>query len=1053
MPKYTVIPGELKEHRVIVSRIKTALQNHDFTLIFVFPTLSLLKEVQKELLDEPDIGGVGGIRLLLFEGFIEELVRRFGLEGRRPSPVEQELLINEAFFNLNQTGKVDYLNRAPFSASYRRAMLEGIREWKRAGLTPEIFKDWASGQSAKEQQLVLVYEAYQQLLTERGLSEEDLILNRLEKLRNDARKIPETAPVVMYGFTDLTPLQNDYLKILQFWFDFEFLIDPTAAPELQKMVCRHFPIKIPEYDAIHPRNALEELQNCFWIKKSATIGLNPDDYSLQMIQAAGPVREITGIAREIVKLISEKPGYQWDDFLILTPNPQEFIKTAGPIFAQYELNLSGGQTGTVSEYPAVNQFYEALTASDNDWQWPEMELLIRHYYAGADSALGDRFLLWLGQHYGAVSSRQRWLDLTAEKRFIQSAAGAGFDLKPLLTLVEWLNKIPKQASLKNYLYLAKEWFATQISIKPELFPKDPSLLALKIDNYQAAQGCIGNLEEISRVLEGLNCFQTEISVREFQQFLNNCWSEMVAQPTSHSLRSIQGIKVIPPREARGLRASVVFCAGLEQGTFPRVYVNDWKLAPTARRDLRALGIDLETGEQYQIQEALAFYWSLQTAKDRLYLVYRDQDGGGQPRNRSMFLDEVLQCVPELEQRIIRYSLAPRIRDSYSDCRAAIERKEWLVSTMLLSEDQIGPERLETIRTLLQETDYRGLALRLHGRRCVGIHVSLGENQAVYQLLDSKFGVDHSYSITAIEDYRSCPYRFFLKHLLKVRSAPKPTLLPELLDLGNLYHATLREFGKKFRGQSLRKNELDRYQEIINECLEEQYREWRRWAGSELADMILSLKQEEIRKTLRRWLESEVAWSEATAGRFQMQKFEWSFGIDEANSEPDALTAPYHLDDGQTSIKIWGRVDRVDADNSGNFTVYDYKLGKGPTTKDLIEMNNLQISVYLLALEQLYFGEGQAAGGSYLGLRDPSRGSGGIWHQERLGPVLKSKGLLDQAAWEALLEEVKEELMAAVSGIRNGDFDLTLNDCPKYCEYQSCCRRLEREVETIDTSAE
>ena len=81
------------------------------------------------------------------------------------------------------------------------------------------------------------------------------------------------------------------------------------------------------------------------------------------------------------------------------------------------------------------------------------------------------------------------------------------------------------------------------------------------------------------------------------------------------------------------------------------------------------------------------------------------------------------------------------------------------------------------------------------------------------------------------------------------------------------------------------------------------------------------------------------------------------------------------------------------------------------------MNNLQIPVYLLALEQLAFGPGRAAGGSYLGLRGPSRSGGGIWHQERLGPVLKGKGLFDETAWESFLEEVKSQLMVAVLGIR------------------------------------
>lgn len=1052
LPKFTVIPGELREHRIILSRIKTALREHDFASIFVFPTLSLLNEVRKELVNEPDLGGVGGIRLLLFEGFIEELIRRFGIGGRRPSALEQELLIREAFFKLNQAGKLACLNRTPFSAGYRRALLEGVREWKRAGLTPEIFKDWAGGQSAKEQELALVYEEYQRLLVERGLSEEDLILNYLEKLRANAGKMPETTPVFLYGFTDLTPLQSDYLKTLEFWFDFELIIDPTAVPELQKIVSGQFPVKLPQKEtAIPSQNILEELQNSFWTKKAMVTGFSPDDPSLQLIQAAGPVREATGIAREIVKLISENPGYRWDDFLIITPNYREFRKIAGPVFNQYGLDIGGSDGRAAVEYPVVNRFYEALTACDNDWQWPEMELLIRHYYSGFDSALGDRLLLWIGLHYGGVSSKRRWLDLIGDQRFVQAATEAGLDLKPLLMMIDWLNEIPDRALFQDYLDLAREWFKANQLCGPGGFTGDPEILALEVDNIRAAQACTGILEEISRAIVGLSCFQTELSLRDFQRFINECWSELTIERAVVPGRPL--IRALPPREARGLKAPVVFIAGLEQGNFPRAYVNDWKLSPAARRELRTIGVELETGEQYRLQEALAFYRSLQTAGDRLYLVYRDQDGGGQPQNRSMFLDEILQWVPELEQRAIRYGLAPRIPASRNDCYGATELNEWLIATLLSPEERIGPEESEPLRALLAGRERRRLALRLSDWLRAGVQVNLAEDQGINQLLNAGFGEDHRFSITTIEDYRSCPYRFFLKHVLKLKPAPKPTLLPELLDLGFLYHTILREFGKKLRGQSLRRKEMDRYREILAGILDEQYQEWGRWAGSQPAEMVLSLKREEIRKTLKRWLESELDWTEATAGRFKFYKLEWGFGIDGVIPGSETLTAPYRLEEGPVVINILGRVDRVDRDDSGNFTVYDYKLGRGPTAKDLVEMEDLQIPVYLLALEQLHFGPGQAVGGSYLGLRSPSRSNSGIWHRERLGPLLTGKGLLEGEQWEILLEGVKSELIAAVIGIRSGKFNLTDGDCPKYCEYRDCCRRLEREVENNGVSAQ
>ena len=155
----------------------------------------------------------------------------------------------------------------------------------------------------------MLYETYQELLVERSLTEEDLILDRLEQLRNGAGEMPETTALIMYGFTDLTPLQSDYLNILEFWFDIEFIIDPTTAPYFE-MVARHFPVKFPQPEVIPLKTALERLQALFWGREPSTLSLEPVDLSLQMIEAAGTDREITAIAREIVKLLSED-HYRW----------------------------------------------------------------------------------------------------------------------------------------------------------------------------------------------------------------------------------------------------------------------------------------------------------------------------------------------------------------------------------------------------------------------------------------------------------------------------------------------------------------------------------------------------------------------------------------------------------------------------------------------------------------------------------------------------------------------------------------------------------------------
>lgn len=182
MPTIRAICGELRDHRLILARLQKALAVKDFSLMVVFPTLSLLHKIQDELLDQPGIAGVGGIRLLLFEGFVKEISQRLGLNQNEPSPLTRDLLISEAFKSLREQGKLDHLGKAPLTAGYRQAILAGIAEWKRNCLNPDLFLKWASGKAEKEKQLALLYQAYQQLLVQKGYSEEDLILEQFNKI-------------------------------------------------------------------------------------------------------------------------------------------------------------------------------------------------------------------------------------------------------------------------------------------------------------------------------------------------------------------------------------------------------------------------------------------------------------------------------------------------------------------------------------------------------------------------------------------------------------------------------------------------------------------------------------------------------------------------------------------------------------------------------------------------------------------------------------------------------------------------------------------------------
>ncbi|HYH03632.1 MAG TPA: PD-(D/E)XK nuclease family protein, partial [Bacillota bacterium] len=939
--------------------------------------------------------------------------------------------------------------RVPLTASYRAALLDGISEWKRAGLTTELFNIWAAEKGEKEQQLALAFFTYQHLLNQKGFVEEDRLLEELREIRANSAPVTERSQVLLYGYADLTPLQADYINSLSLWFEFEAVVDPTGVAEFESFIRQHFHWKSSWENTTFSRqnHILSQLQQVFWNREPE--GLTPveSDASLQLLQADGWTRQAAAIAREVCAMLRGEPELELKDFLILTPQPQAFIKKSWHIFADYRISLAAPPR-SAKEFKGVIQFLQALQTVAKGWQWPDLEALIRQFYAGVDSRDRDLLLLSLGKQYGALSGKERWVELLVESRFQATLDELGIDLEPLEECIHFLRAIPENGTWEEYLNLARDWFEAAANQTLAGLAEDPALLRNQLLNYEAVsqlkQACLESLQN----LELLTAMSGTTTPDEFRRFVEDY---LLKGEVEHKEAFQAEIRVLPPREARGLRAKVVFITGLEQGVFPRNYINDWKLNPQDRFELKTLGVELETGETYQLQEKMAFYWALQTASERLYLVTQLQDDTGQLLNPSAFLTEVYQWVPGLTCHAKYYPLEPRVPGGFGDCFSRLEQQQLWVYYLTRPAVQLPAAEAQTCDYLFQDPGFRELAVKTYQwrfRRHLVPKQPFYTNPGAAAILE-RLGAQRPLAITALEEYRSCPYRFFLKQVLRLKPVLDPQLLPEQIDFGNLYHQILREFGEHYRGQTLDPSCREEYLAFLEESFERNFTKWRDEAANDLVAAVLTIQQRQIRQTLKRWLDAELEWAETTGYRYTPRFLEYSFGMPSGSGDPASLPQPFVLTTPECSVRLMGRVDRVDSDPDGHFIIYDYKLGRGYSTGSIVELKNLQMPVYLQAMEQLSFGPKTAVGGSYLSLKEPSRLSGGIWRQTKIGLDSKNKGLLNEIQWDEWQAEVTQEVTAAVNGIRAGYFFLTGEKCPDYCEFKKACRRQEREEEQND----
>ncbi|MCC7406663.1 MAG: PD-(D/E)XK nuclease family protein [Phycisphaeraceae bacterium] len=164
----------------------------------------------------------------------------------------------------------------------------------------------------------------------------------------------------------------------------------------------------------------------------------------------------------------------------------------------------------------------------------------------------------------------------------------------------------------------------------------------------------------------------------------------------------------------------------------------------------------------------------------------------------------------------------------------------------------------------------------------------------------------SLSVTALRDYLACPYRFYLKHVQKLKPFTDGPAELDARTFGNLAHSVLAQFGLDERITS--STQPDRISAFLSDRLDRVVLEE---FGSR-PPAAVRIQQERLRYRLAEFAKRQAA--RASEG--------WQI-------LPDAIERKHTLTwqiDGQ-SFEIHGKIDRIDVHPELGCCVLDYKTGE------------------------------------------------------------------------------------------------------------------------------
>lgn len=505
------------------------------------------------------------------------------------------------------------------------------------------------------------------------------------------------------------------------------------------------------------------------------------------------------------------------------------------------------------------------------------------------------------------------------------------------------------------------------------------------------------------------------------------------------------VLVAPIGGARGLAFEVVAIPGLSEGAFRSGLREDPILPDRLRREF---GDDLATGPDRLESVRLRLSLAVGAAVRRLVLSYSSLDVvEGRPQVPSYYFAEALRAAlgktPTLDgiadlagrESAVRRGLRAPKRPEW-----ALDRREFDLASIsrALSPEEDAPdggsprpgESAEGAAAYLLRDERLAAALRQEYMRDSRVWQRadgfLRPGPEAAAALGRHRPTARAYSATGLETYAKCPYRFYLKNIVRLRPVERPAPLTQVdaLTRGSLVHEVFFELGQRLRELGLTPLSRDRLEDalrLLDEVFEPVAASFREEAAPEI-ERIWNDRMDGLRSDFRGYLERE-----ADSG-FRVVANELTFGMAPVGpADPASRREPAILPGG---LRLRGSIDAVEEAADGTRRVTDYKSGRisvrpSEDRHTLFGGEALQPVLYAFAQEALTGKPTQVGRLYYTTLR-------GQYHQ-----TLVSTGTPEA---RGLLLRFTDFLERAVA---EGRFPAAPNSNPRfsecgYCDYLSIC---------------
>ncbi len=576
--------------------------------------------------------------------------------------------------------------------------------------------------------------------------------------------------------------------------------------------------------------------------------------------------------------------------------------------------------------------------------------------------------------------------------------------KTLRKLSTDISSLPEKASWAVMSRSIAHFLQSYINIPSE---------GMSLDDQKRDQLIINKVWELLHTLCTLDCLNEEVTQDQFvDTFLDACRQEGLPV----GMENNRGVKVLDAMSARGIPFRALFILGLNEKVFPRAISEEPFMRDHIRRRLsEVLGNIIPEKLRGFEEERLLFYFLLNAARERLYLLYERSDEAGKPKIQSHYLMDILQKVKNTSTALHSHDqktpLSPpfargdtggcnetfqtcphengeKTRNDFQDHSIYVPRgikdKLFGKEISLLTPKEAG------IRMALDKIDPAYPCLRHTG---TSFMTAFGINPVLFARSQSALGFIESHenrltaydgivgdmsqwwekracrgiSPTALESFGTCPFKFFMGKVLELESLEEPEKIDVIaaVDLGSLYHGILKDFYGDLieKGYFYKKAKEIKPIELLHGIAQKYFTDIERRIPIPYP-ILWENKKEEVLGFLTKFVTCDLDRIEQTGyiPTYLERKAHLS-----AQDELVKLISVSSKQDKASELTFKGKIDRIDlklvpvclkqgsVENTVSFRVVDYKSGKYSKEnllKPAIRGQKLQLPFYIVMAERL-----------------------------------------------------------------------------------------------------